>query len=67
MTLPGAADLLFDLGLSQQDFDIQLAQTEFRRRIVTAWDIPEGWNVLEIGCGQHGRFAFAKIMDVRRF
>ena len=35
-----------------QHLDIQLGQTEHRINLVSKWDIKEGNNVLELGCGQ---------------
>jgi ubiquinone/menaquinone biosynthesis C-methylase UbiE len=32
--------------------DIQLGQTQHRINLVSKWDIKEGDNVLELGCGQ---------------
>jgi SAM-dependent methyltransferase len=32
--------------------DVQLSQTRFRLQLARGWGIPEGSNVLEIGCGQ---------------
>lgn len=52
MALPSATELLSSLDLTGSELEIQLAQIEFRRGIVEAWDIRSGWNVLEVGCGQ---------------
>ena len=40
------------MALSAACPDIQVIQTRFRLQLVRGWQIPEGANVLEVGCGQ---------------
>lgn len=37
---------------TEKAFQIQLQSTKHRLTILSEWDIPEGAQVLEIGCGQ---------------